>query len=129
MTATYLSTRELYLQTWKGGDVANPSDVVVQGLKLPLQRIVTPVKDVVLAEAAAALAANPDLTTDVSANASIPLPPPLDWGDVTAQVAGGGYLFKGDATGLLCNNPLFSLQPPEDAPEELVKYPDSEYLP
>jgi hypothetical protein len=117
------------LQSWKGGDVANPSDVVVQGLKLPLQRIFTPVKDVVLAEAAAALAADPSLVYDTAANVSSPLPPPLEWGTVAAQVSRGGYLFPGNATGLLCDNLLFSLKPPEDAPEELVKYPISEYLP
>lgn len=117
------------MQTWKGGDVANPSDVVVQGLKLPLQRIVTPVKDIVLAEAAAALAADPNLAKLAVENVSLPLPPPLEWGNMEAQVAKGDHSFKGDAAELLCGNPLFGLQPPEDAPEELVKYPDSEYLP
>lgn len=117
------------MQSWKGGDVANPSDVVVQGLKLPLQRIFTPVKDVLLTEAAEALAADPSLVSDGSSNVTVALPPQLQWGDVAAQVSRGGYLFQDDTTGLLCGNPLFDLKPPEDAPEELVQYPNSEYLP
>lgn len=117
------------MQSGTGPNVANPSDVVVQGLKLPLQRIFTPVKDVVLAEAAAAMAADPSLAELAAAGASLPLPPPLEWGSIETQVANGGFLFKEDTAGLLCDNPLFGLQPPEDAPEELVKYPDSQYLP
>ena len=109
--------------------MANPSDVVVQGLKLPLQRIVTPVKEVVAAEAAAAAELDPSLRKDGDANVTMPLSPFLDWGNMSAQIARGDYLFQGDVSGLLCNNPLFDLKPPEDAPEQLVQYPDSEYLP
>jgi hypothetical protein len=84
------------LQSSNDQGVTNPSDVVVAGMKLPLQRIVRPVREIVLHEAAA---------------------------------AAGVAVESIDADALLCGNPLFQLQPEDDAPEELVHYPDEEYRP
>lgn len=72
--------------------MSNPSDVAVHGMKLPLQRIVHPVKEKVLAIARAQNPGTPE----------------------------------GE---LLCGNALFSLQLPEDAPDEITHWEPSEYKP
>jgi len=77
----------------------NPSDVVALAVKLPMQRVLHPVREALLREAAAAAGMRPE---DVDG-------PP------------------GEA--LLCGNSLFHLAPPDDAPDELAQYPASEFLP
>lgn len=77
----------------------NPSDVVALGLKLPMQRVLHPVREALLREAAAA--------------AGLP-----------ASAVDGP-----DGEGLLCGNSLFHLAPPDDAPDELAVYTASDFLP
>lgn len=77
----------------------NPSDVMALGVKLPMQRVLHPVREVLLQEAAAA--------------AGLPA-------SAVNSPAGGS---------LLCGNSLFHLSPPDDAPDELAVYPATDFLP
>eukprot|EP00892_Ulva_mutabilis_P010186 jgi/Ulvmu1/753/UM010_0127.1 len=77
----------------------NPSDVVALAMKLPMQRILHPVREVMLREAAAAE------------------------GLPAAAIDGP------EGEGLLCGNSLFHLAPPDDAPDELAHYPPADFLP
>lgn len=77
----------------------NPSDVVALGVKLPMQRVLHPVREALLREAAAAEG-------------------------LPASAIDGP-----EGENLLCGNSLFHLAPPDDAPEELAVYPASDFLP
>lgn len=91
----FVPERRPAMRRWlmqKRDSSVNPSDVAAHGMKLPLQRILRPIKDKLLADALSAEAAAA----------------PED---------------------ILCGNDLFALQPPEDAPAEIIQWPPAHYLP
>lgn len=91
----------------KGTPSANPSDVNVHGMKLPLQKIVHSARDAVL-----------QVTLDAESAAA--------GGEarLASEIVEPSELPPG-----LCRNELFLLRPPDDAPGELATYPPEEYLP